>query len=312
MKAQMQILVKTILDDEEHKLELTLIAGEIGLNRLIKHRRVQKPGIALAGYPEAVRPNRVLVFGKTEIGYLETLTPAEKESSLGGVLSVNIACVFVTTNLTIPQELLSAAENNKVALFPTPLASSTFINRINSFLDKHLSPEISLHGVLMDVFGVGVILTGSSGIGKSECGLDLVLRGHRLVADDMIIISQQSHQLVAYGSPLTKHHMEVRGLGIINVKDLFGAASICNMKQISLMVDLVEWDPNADYDRTGLADEYIQLLDTELPKITLPIRPGRSVASIVEVAARNYILKSQGHNSAKKFQSRVENQLRDI
>ena len=164
----------------------------------------------------------------------------------------------------------------------------------------------------MDVFGVGVILTGSSGIGKSECGLDLVLRGHRLVADDMIIISQQSHQLVAYGSPLTKHHMEVRGLGIINVKDLFGAASICNMKQISLMVDLVEWDPNADYDRTGLADEYIQLLDTELPKITLPIRPGRSVASIVEVAARNYILKSQGHNSAKKFQSRVENQLRDI
>lgn len=303
------IVIQTIYDDDSFNLELSLIAGQNGLDRPIEHPRVQKPGIALAGYTDSVRPNRVQVLGKTEINYLESLEVPARIDSIEGLLSRNVGCIAVTTALHVPTELIAAAEAHSVPLFLTRLVSSVFINRINSFLDEHLSPEVTVHGVLVDVFGVGILITGPSGIGKSECALDLILRGHRLVADDMVIARQQGYQLVATGSPLTRLHMEVRGLGIINVKDLFGAASVCHKKNLSLVVEMVDWEPNANYDRTGLEEETYLILQTHVPKVTMPIRPGRNVASIIEVAARNHLLKAQGHNSALEFKTLLEKRL---
>ncbi len=303
------IAVTAIHEDQSFNLEVSLIAGRAGLDRVIEHPRVQKPGIALAGYIDSVRPNRVQVLGKTEIRYLESLSADERVKSLDGLFAKNIGCITVTTALELPGELIKAADQYNIPLFLTRLESSVFINRINSFLDEHLSPEVTVHGVLMDVFGVGILIAGHSGIGKSECALDLILRGHRLVADDMVIARQQGYNLVAMGSPLTRLHMEVRGLGIINVKDLFGAASVCQKKTVDLIVSMVDWQPNATYDRTGLEEETQKILQTHVPKVTIPIRPGRNVASIIEVAARNHLLKAQGHNSAHEFKALLEERL---
>jgi HPr kinase/phosphorylase len=202
--------------------------------------------------------------------------------------------------------LAALAEERGVSVFTTALPTGTFIARVHAFFDEHLSPRITLHGVLLDVFGVGVMLTGHSGIGKSECALDLILRGHRLVADDSVLVRQHDRELIGMGSPLTKNHMEVRGLGIINVKDLFGAASVCERKEVELIVDLVEWQREADYDRLGLDDIFEWILDVQVPRARIPIRPGRNMASIVEVAARNFLLKAQGHHAARQFQERLE------
>ena len=304
-----KIHVRTLYEDSSFNMELRLMTSETGLSRSIEHPRIQKPGIALAGYVESLRPNRVQVLGKTEINFLDSLSIDERRSSLSGFFSQQIACICVTTGLELPEGLQTMAEEEGVALFVTPLVSSTFINRVNSFLDEHLSPEMSLHGVLLDVFGVGIVITGQSGIGKSECALDLVLRGHRLVADDMVIMRQQGATLVGRGSPMTRHHMEVRGLGIINVRDLFGAASVCAKKTVSLIVDMTDWKPEESYDRTGIEDRTERVLQTDVTKITLPLRPGRNVASIIEVAARNHLLKQQGYNSAQAFKTLVEQRL---
>lgn len=305
----MTLPVQALHDDAHFKLQLTLLAGHEGLHRPIAYPRVQKPGLALAGYIDSLRPNRVQVLGRTEWNYLQTLTQPQQTEALRGLASADISCVVLTSDLIPPEALLEQANATQLPLFGTPLASSELINRLQAFLDEQLSPQTSMHAVLVDVFGVGVLLTGPSGIGKSECGLDLVLRGHRLVADDVVLIQRQHRRLVGSGSPLTRHHMEVRGLGIINVKDLFGAASVRARKGIEILIEMVEWDPQGRYDRLGVDDVYTSLLNVEIPHFRLPIRPGRNVASIVEVAARNHLLRLQGHHSAREFQANLERRL---
>lgn len=305
----MKILVKALRDDVEFKLNIELIAGVEGLGRTIAHPRIQKPGLAIAGLIEAIRPGRVQVLGNTEMQYLRSLDVDNQRDALDGLFGAGVPCVIITTGLEAPLGLIQLAERDQVPLLRSTLSSGTFINRIHDFLDEHLSPEITLHGVLVDVFGVGVLHTGASGIGKSECALDLILRGHRLVADDVVLVRQRDRELIGMGSPLTRHHMEVRGLGIINVKDLFGAASVCERKRIELIVEMVEWQRDAEYDRLGIDDTTEPILDVAVPKVRLPIRPGRNVASIVEVAARNHLLKLQGHHSAREFKENLERTL---
>jgi HPr kinase/phosphorylase len=305
----MKILVKALCDDTEFKLNLELLAGRPGVSRSIGHPRIQKPGLAIAGLVEAIRPGRVQVLGNTEMQYQRSLEVDHQRDALEGLFRSDVPCIIITTGLEAPLGLLQLAEQHGVGLLRTTLSSGTFINRIHAFLDEHLSPEITLHGVLVDVFGVGVLHTGQSGIGKSECALDLILRGHRLVADDVVLVRQRDRELTGMGSPLTRHHMEVRGLGIINVKDLFGAASVCERKRIELVVEMVEWQRDAEYDRLGIDDSTESILDAQVPKVRLPIRPGRNVASIVEVAARNHLLKLQGHHSAREFQESLERRL---
>lgn len=306
----MHILVKVLHHDGDFDLKVELVSGSGGLSRRITKARVQKPGLALAGFVESVRPGCIQVLGNTEMKYLDSLTPQAQTQALEGFFNCpNLACVVLTNGRTPPQQMRDLSDNTSVPVFCTPLPTETFINRVQSLLDEYLSPEVTVHGVVIDVFGVGVMLTGQSGIGKSECALDLVLRGHRLVADDVVRIKQMGSTLLATGSPVTGYHMEVRGLGIINVLDLFGAAAVRKTKRVELVVEMVEWQPGVEYDRTGVDSITQSFLDTAIPKIRLPIRPGRNVASIVEVAARNHLLKLQGHDSALLFKESLEQRL---
>jgi HPr kinase/phosphorylase len=305
----MRIVAKTLLDDTEFDLRLRLLAGKNGLSRGIEERRIQKPGLAIAGFVEMIQPHRLQVLGNTEISYLVSLDDAQQHRAIENFFRSGLACAVLTTQLPVPPSLVLSADSLSVPLFLSTHNSWQFITQVHDFLEDHLSPEITQHGVLIDVFGIGVLLTGPSGIGKSECALDLVLRGHRLVADDVVLIKQRHAQLIGSGSPLTRHHMEVRGLGIINVKELFGAASVRENKRVELVVDLIEGKDNVEFDRTGLDDYFDTILEVAVPKLRLPVRPGRNLASIVEVAARNHLLKRHGHHAARELSEKVDQHL---
>ena len=300
------IRVGALLDDKNFDLRLTLLAGKRGLSRRIASTRIQKPGLALAGYTSNLHKERVQVFGNTEMSYLATLPPERQAEVARGFFSQAIACLAVTKGLEVPRDVLTAAEEAGVPLLRTTHLSSVFITSVQAYLEDVLTAQTSMHGVLLDVFGVGILLLGKSGIGKSEIALDLIMRGHRLVADDIVDVKRKSPEAVfGAGSEIIKHHMEVRGLGIINIKDLFGVAAIRERKKIEIVLELVEWDPAVEYDRLGVDDRRYRILDVEVPMLVVPVRPGRNMTTIIEVAARNHLLKQQGHHSAKEFQERL-------
>jgi HPr kinase/phosphorylase len=300
------IKISRLLEDTDYGLKLSLVAGARGLARIISSPRIQKPGLALTGFTEHLHPERVQVFGNTEISYLRTLDEARQREILEKVLGEDLACIVVTKDLDIPKSLVDACEKIGLALMRTPLLSSTFIQQVQSFLEEALTASTSLHGVLMDVFGVGILLLGKSGIGKSEIALDLVMRGHRLVADDIVDVTRRKPGAVyGSGNPIIKHHMEIRGLGIINIKDLFGVAAVRDHKKIELVIELVEWNPQTEYDRLGVEEQKIDVAGVEVPFSMVPVRPGRNMTTIIEVAARNYLLKLQGHHSAREFADRL-------
>ena len=300
------IRVGALLDDKKFDLRLTLLAGKQGLSRRISSARIQKPGLALAGYTEYLHKERLQVFGNTEMSYLATLPRERAVTVLREFFAQDVACLVVTKGLEVPPEMVAAAEESGVPLLRTTHLSSNFIESIQSCLEEVLTAQTSMHGVLLDVFGVGILLLGKSGIGKSEIALDLVMRGHRLVADDIVDVKRKTPESVfGAGSEIIKHHMEVRGLGIINIKDLFGVASIRERKKIEIVLELVEWDPTVEYDRLGVEDRKFRILDVEIPMLIVPVRPGRNMTTIVEVAARNHLLKLQGHHSAREFQERL-------
>jgi HPr kinase/phosphorylase len=226
------------------------------------------------------------------------------------LLEVGVACIVVTGGRRPPEYLARLCDALEIPLFTTRLISSAFIARVSEFLRSALAERSSLHGVLVDVNGVGILLLGKSGIGKSECALDLIIRGHRLVADDIVEVSKTAEDaLVGRASSLIKHLMEVRGLGIINIKDLFGIASVREEKRVELVAELVEWNPEEEYDRLGIDDTRYTILGVEVPFHRLPVRPGRNMTSIIEIAARNFLLKLQGHHSAREFQEKLSREL---
>ncbi len=297
--------------DEDHQLHVQLVAGERGLSKKITIPRIQKPGLALTGDVSGIHPGRIQVLGKSEVTYLQQLTTAARRKIIDSICTtIDVTCFVVTSNLDIPTPLQKACEQNHIPLFRTHLLTSTFINRVTRFLEDHLTASTCIHGVLLDVFGVGILIIGKSGIGKSECALDLVLRGHRLVADDIVNIKKRPPaQLYGTGSDIIRHHMEIRGLGIINIKDLFGVAAIRDRKLIEVVVELMEWDPRAEYDRLGIEEQKYTLLDVHVPYMQVPVRPGRNITTIIEVAARNQLLKLGGYHSAREFQERLNQEI---
>jgi HPr kinase/phosphorylase len=298
--------LQEILNDSEYGLGLSLLAGERGLSHRISSSRIQKPGLALAGYTEHLHPSRIQVLGNTEISYLEQINDQVAIDSIRKLCSFPISCFILTKGLLPPQILLDQAEASGIPVLNTHHQSSTFISLITKFLEERLLPTTHMHGVLMDVLGVGILLSGKSGIGKSECALDLVIRGHRLVADDMIFIKKKMPAaLVGQSEEAIQHLMEIRGLGIINIKDLYGVSSIREKKIIDMQLELVEWDPDHEYDRLGVDDRRVTILGVEIPHICIPVRPGRNLGSIIEVAARNFLLKGMGYHSARDFQERL-------
>ncbi len=299
------VKIRALVDDTAFDLRLDLVAGRAGLGRRITSSRIQKPGLALAGLTGHLHLERLQILGNTEISYLATLPEDRQRKVIHDMFAADIAGLCVTKNLEVPRVVIDEAEATGIPVFRTKHLSSTFIANVERFLDDALTATTSLHGVLIDVLGVGVLILGKSGIGKSECALDLVLRGHRLVADDIVDVKRRGDSVLGAGSAIIRHHMEIRGLGIINIKDLFGIAAVRDQKKVELVVELTEWDPAVEYDRLGVEDRRFTVLDVEVPLLVVPVRPGRNMTTIIEVAARNHLLKLQGHHSALEFQEKL-------
>lgn len=298
--------IQDLLTENEYGLGLSLLAGKEGLIHRVSSSRIQKPGLALAGYTEHLHPERLQVLGNTEISYLQQSNDKVAAENIAVLCSFPISCFIVTKGLRPPQLLLDTADSRAIPVLASSHQSSTFISLITKFLEERLLPTIHLHGVLMDVLGVGVLITGKSGIGKSECALDLVMRGHRLVADDMIFVKKKMPAvLIGQAEESLQHLMEIRGLGIINIKDLYGISAIREKKIVDMQLELMEWDESEEYDRLGVDDRTVTILGIEIPHVIIPVRPGRNLGSIIEVAARNNLLKGMGYHSARDFQERL-------
>jgi HPr kinase/phosphorylase len=290
-----------LTDEAAASLNLVLLSGSNGLDNVVDRPRIQKPGLALAGFLEYVHPNRVQVLGKSETSFLNERAPAERTRIVSQLCRQAVSCFVLTTGLEPPAELLEETENYGVPLLRTELSSSTTIELLTRYLGDKLAPRAVVHGVLLDVYGLGVLLLGDSGVGKSECAIDLVVRGHRLVSDDVVEIKQLGDRLVGTGPELTRYHMELRGVGLINVKDLFGVASVRMTKFVEYVIKLDPWKTGKKYDRLGLDDNGYEILGVTLPYVEMPVGPGRNLSVLIEVAARNHLLKLKGYHPAREL-----------
>jgi HPr kinase/phosphorylase len=306
------VTVATVLRDvaESRAFDLELLAGASGLDRRITIPHPQKTGLALSGFDAYLRPGRVLVFGRSEVHYLETLSAEDRGAALRRVFSHDVPCLLVTGGATPPPETVAEADRAGVPLLSSRAATPEAMSRLSGVLDTYLAERGIVHGVLMDILGLGVLVVGESGIGKSECALDLVVRGHRLVADDTVELRCRAQSFLIGTCPeLTRHHMEIRGLGLINVQDLFGVASTRSSKRVELVVQLERWEHGREYDRLGIDEEFYEAIGARIPMIRMPVAPGRNVAILVEVAARNQLLRVRGHHAARRLVTRLHDRL---
>ena len=290
-----------LTDDAAESIQLSLLSGGGGLDNVVDRPRIQKPGLALAGFLELIHPGRVQVLGKSETSFLNERAPVERSRIVSQLCRQGVSCFVLTSALDPPQELLDETERQHVPLMRTELSSSVTIEKLTRYLEDKLAPRAVSHGVLLDIYGLGVLLIGDSGVGKSECAIDLVVRGHRLVSDDVVEIKQMGDRLVGTGPELTRYHMELRGVGIINVKDLFGVASVRMTKFVEFVIKLDPWKSGKKYDRLGLDDNGYEILGVTLPYVEMPVGPGRNLAVLIEVAARNHLLKLKGFHPAREL-----------
>ncbi len=307
------LTVQRLLEDRQESLHLELLNPGISLEREMRDSDVSSPGIALSGFTQRFAEGRMQVFGETEISYLESLTDEELRDRVGSVFSFDIPAAFVTKGLPVSEIFLAAATEHGIPVFRSKLSTKEFYWRIKPYLDSVLAPRTHLHGSLADVYGVGLLFVGSSGVGKSECVLDLVERGHRLVADDLIIVQRRGpDMLLGQGHELQGHHMEIRGLGIVDIRALFGIRATRRQKRIEVVVQLETWDEHTVYTRTGLEQEDIEILGVTLPKVTIPLNPGKNITVISEVVAMNHLLKYLGVDSAAAFNDRLQDAMRPV
>lgn len=301
-----RVRTKDLLDT----FDLELISGEEGINRPIVTSDLSRPGIELAGYCEYYPAERVQLLGTTEMSFFETLNPAERVNRMNDLCRDLTPCIIITRGYEIPDELIEASERESVPVMRSNSKTTRLFSHLTNFLESKLAPTTAVHGVLVDIYGVGVMITGKSGVGKSETALELVKRGHRLVADDCVEIRQEDQDTLVGNAPeLIEHLLEIRGLGIINVMTLFGAGAVRSNKKISLVINLELWEKNKQYDRVGLDEEVIKIIDTNVTRLTVPVRPGRNLAVIIEVASMNFRLKKMGVNAAEQFSDRLNNTI---
>ncbi len=308
-----QLTVQELLREREKDLALENLTPGTGLQRPITHPNPTSPGLALAGFTERVRDGRAQVFGETEMAYLEHLDPEVAVERLREFFHHEVPVVFITKGIEVPEYFLATAAEYEIPVFRTTLGTGVFFQRLNPYLQAGLAPTVSLHGSLADVYGVGLLFVGESGIGKSECVLDLVERGHRLVADDLVFATKRGHDIIiGHGHEFQRHHMEIRGIGIIDVRALFGIRAIRQQKRIEVVVQLEAWDDVRDYNRTGLEREETDILGVTLPKVTVPLNPGKNITVISEVVAMNHLLKYAGIDPALEFDQRLREAMRPV
>lgn len=308
---QKLLSVDELLRTKRQTLALELLTDERGLDRLIPGPEISSPGLVLTGYTERFPADRIQVLGETEISFLNSLDVARRQQALELFFSFHIPLVFITKGQEPPRELLEIAALRGTPVVRTALKTAEFYTRIKPFLEEQFAPSTTMHGSLADVFGVGLLFVGKSGIGKSEAVLDLIERGHRLVADDMVLVSRRgSEVLLGRGHPLQKHHMEIRGVGIIDISRLFGIRAIRQQKRIEVVVQLEIWNEGTHYDRTGLERQMVEILGVPVPKVVVPLNPGKNITVIAEVVAMNHLLKYAGVDSAARFNERLQQHLR--
>lgn len=284
--------------------------SEINPDKLIKDKDIHRPGLALAGYVDLFTYGRVQIFGNTEMKYLNQLTHEKRIETLERFFSFDVPCVIITSDNRPQDELLQIAHRTNTPLFCTPYPTTRFAYFIADFLDDQFAVQAAIHGSFIDVYGVGLMVTGKSGIGKSEIALDLIERGHRLVADDIVMVLKKGESvLMGAGTSLTKNFMEIRGLGIIDVRSIFGIRAIRYQKRVEVIVELEDWDKNKAYERTGLDSKSVNILGIDVEHVNLPIFPGKNITVIAEVIALNYLCKHYGYNAAAKFQESLEAQI---
>lgn len=301
-----KLTVSDLLADKRQTLGLELLTPETDTNRVIETATISSPGVILAGFTDRTPTRRLQVLGETEIRFLESLDPDALRKSVETLLSLDMPAVFVTKSLTPPPLLLQLAAERGIPIIRSAVKTGEFFRRIQPYLEEQLAPSTTKHGSLADVYGVGLLFVGRSGIGKSECVLDLVERGHRVVADDTVHITKRGNDvLIGRALELQGHHMEIRGIGIIDIKALFGIRAVRQQKRIEVVVQLEEWDRTAYYDRTGLDVLEEEILGVRVPKVIMPLNAGKNLTVLSEVVAMNHLLKFSGVHSARLFNERL-------
>lgn len=306
-----KLTVARLFEDNRERLQLELLTGQGSFARLIEEGDLHRPGLALSGFVEVFTYRRVQILGNTENEYLRKVPAAAKKKAIDTLLSFELPCIIVTESNEPPAEFLAKATEQGISVFRTPFKTTRLMHLLSDYMDDQFAPNVTVHGSLADVYGIGLLFTGRSGIGKSEIVLDLVERGHRLVADDVVHICRKAEGvLIATASDLLRHHMEVRGLGIIDVRTVFGIRSIRLQKRVEVEIQLEEWDDDTEYDRIGLDDRTTRILDVEIPLIKLPIFPGKNITVIAEVVALHQLMKIFGQHPAREFNERLIKQMK--
>ena len=297
---------KVKVSELANKFQMEIISGEPGLKRTIEVADLCRPGLEMAGYFEYHPEDRVQILGKTELAFFERLPEAERKDRMKRLCLDETPCIVITRGLDVPMELVEASDANGITVMRSNVNTTMLAGQITDFLEHKLAPSTTIHGVLVDVYGIGMLISGSSGIGKSETALELVKLGHRLIADDAVEIRQTAENVLIGNAPeLIKHLLEIRGVGIINVMTLFGAGAVRNNTKINVVIKLETWQQDKQYDRLGLDEETTRIIETDVPLVTIPVRPGRNLAVIIEVAAMNYRLKRMGFNAALQFTNKL-------
>lgn len=308
----MTLRLRDLVTARREALQLEPLTGQLGLDRLLPQAEVASPGLALAGYTARFAPDRIHVLGETEITYLEALSADERRRALDGFFAFDLPVVFVTKGLQVPPDLLALATTRQIPVIRTALKTAEFYRRIKPILEEAFAARTTLHGSLADVYGVGLLFVGRSGIGKSECVLDLVERGHRLVADDVVQVSRRGHDiLIGQGHELAQHHMEIRGVGLVDIPALFGVRAVRQQKRIEVVVQLEDWDNAQDAERTGLGQQEVEILEVKLPKVVVPLNPGKNLTVISEVVAMMHLLRYSGVDVAAAFNERLIRRMKE-
>ena len=303
--------VRTFYTQTKDRLKLTLATSENGFSRRISKSDIHRPGLALAGFVELFTYDRVQVLGNTEVKYLSSLTKEDLTKSIDRFIEFEIPCIIIADGNKIPSHLLFAAKRRNICVFGSAHTTTTLVHLMGDYLDVTFAHQESTHASLVDVYGVGMLVSGKSGIGKSEVALDLVERGHRLVADDIVIITRTAEDtLIGRGTEISDHHLELRGVGVVDIKKIFGIRGVRLQKRIEVEVKLIEWDANEVYDRTGLDENTVSILDVKIPQISLPMNPGKNMTVICETIAMNQLLKLHGYHTAKEFNRRLKDYIK--
>jgi len=304
------LTVEKLFEDNQNRLKLEIVNNKSSFNKKIKEKEVHRPGLALTGFVDVFTYSRVQVIGNTELAYIETLSPEKREASIRKICEFDLPCIIITHKNEPFEDLVSIANENKISILRSEFSTTHVIQILSSYLEKELAPSKIVHGSLVDVYGVGVLITGRSGIGKSEVALDLVERGHRLVADDVVHLKRKTEGLlIGSCSEALLHHLEIRGIGIIDVCSLFGVHAVRFQKRVEIELHLEDWEEGKNYDRTGLEENFVEYCGVSIPIINLPIFPGKNITVLSEVISLNHLLKVYGQFTAREFNEKLKEKI---